>query len=112
MPFYTQIHMLVVHEAVPARNAAELVVLARALLGKLTFGSAGGGSPSRIADRSGLHCFGEPPRQIGGQISNADGSEARGRSLDGPRYSNTLPKRPLPPNVSMCVATLGGHSAL
>ena len=28
MPFYTQIHMLVVHEAVPARNAAELVVLA------------------------------------------------------------------------------------
>ena len=33
MPFYTQIHMLVVHEAVPARNAAEFVVLARAQLG-------------------------------------------------------------------------------
>ena len=30
MLFYTQIHMLVVHEAVPARNAAELVAIARA----------------------------------------------------------------------------------
>jgi hypothetical protein len=36
MPFYTQIHMLVVHEAVPARNAAEFVVLRPRAAGRAT----------------------------------------------------------------------------
>jgi tripartite-type tricarboxylate transporter receptor subunit TctC len=41
--------VLVVTDALPARNVAELVALARAQPGKLTFGSAGGGTPSRFA---------------------------------------------------------------
>jgi tripartite-type tricarboxylate transporter receptor subunit TctC len=41
--------ILVVHNDVPARSVQELVALARVQPGKLTFGSAGGGTPSRLA---------------------------------------------------------------
>jgi tripartite-type tricarboxylate transporter receptor subunit TctC len=41
--------VLVVHDDVPARSVQELVALARAQPGQLTFGSAGGGTPSRLA---------------------------------------------------------------
>lgn len=37
-------HVLVVHPAVPARNVKELIALAKARPGKLSFGSAGAGS--------------------------------------------------------------------
>jgi len=41
--------ILVVHNDVPASSVQKLAALARAQPGKLTFGSAGGGTPSRLA---------------------------------------------------------------
>ena len=41
--------MLVVHPALPAANVRELIALAKAKPGELTFGSAGAGSPPHLA---------------------------------------------------------------
>ena len=41
--------LLVVHPSIPARNAKELLALARAKPGELTFASYGAGSPSHLA---------------------------------------------------------------
>ncbi|MGE0799383.1 MAG: Bug family tripartite tricarboxylate transporter substrate binding protein [Lautropia sp.] len=42
-------HVLVVHDSVPARNIKELIALAKARPGKLTYASAGVGSPFHLA---------------------------------------------------------------
>lgn len=41
--------VLVVHPSVPARSVRELIALAKARPGYLTFGSAGNGSSSRLS---------------------------------------------------------------
>ena len=48
-------HVLVVHPAVPARNVKELIALARARPGKLSYGSAGSGSTVGIVAETFKH---------------------------------------------------------
>jgi tripartite-type tricarboxylate transporter receptor subunit TctC len=51
-------HALVVHPSVPARNLAELIALAKAEPGRLSYASAGRGTPANLAGELFKHAFG------------------------------------------------------
>jgi len=51
-------HALVVHPSVPAQNLAELIALAKAEPGRLSYASAGRGTPANLAGELFKHAFG------------------------------------------------------
>jgi tripartite-type tricarboxylate transporter receptor subunit TctC len=51
-------HALVVHPSVPAQNVAELIALAKAEPGRLSYASAGRGTPANLAGELFKHAFG------------------------------------------------------
>jgi len=112
-------HVLVVHPSVPARTLAELIALAKAQPGKLTYASSGPGTPYHIAGEQfksmagGLDILHVPYRGsgeartdvIGGQVNmmfdsittqvqNIQTGRVRGLATTGTRRSAQLPDLP------------------
>ena len=71
-------NVLVVNASTPAKNVAELVALAKAQPGKLTFGSNGNGTAQHL---------------IGTQFENVTGTRARAHPLQGQRPARHRPAR-------------------
>lgn len=111
-------NILVVHPAVPAMSVQELIALARAQPGKLTYGSSGNGSASHLAaeqfkKRTNVELLGIPYKGagpavadlVGGQISvmftvipatlgHVKSGRLRALAMASPRRLNELPDLP------------------